>query len=178
MVSFPYMPDGNLIYLSLGSNLGDRAANLARAIEALPGAGVKVIRRSSLYETEPVDLLDQPWFLNCALEAETWLPPPQLLAALQGIERQLGSRKLIPRGPRIIDLDVLFYGAIEVRTAEMEIPHPRMAERRFVLAPLAELAPDLEHPVLHATIAELIAATRDNSIVRIWQPVGSNNHPQ
>src|ERR1019366_601959 len=96
---------------SLGSNLGDRAANIDRAIAALPEAGVKVLRRSALYETEPVDFLAQPWFLNCVIEAETTLAPLDLLHALQGIERQFGSKKLVPRGPRIIDLDILFYGA-------------------------------------------------------------------
>jgi len=164
------MPGGKLIYLSLGSNLGDRAANLERAITALPGAGVRVLRRSSLYETEPVDFLAQPWFLNCVVEAETWLMPRQLLHALQGIERAFGSRKLVARGPRIIDLDILFYGARMIRTEEMEIPHPRMAQRRFVLVPLAELAPGLRHPVLGATIVELIAAAKDKSTVQLWQP--------
>src|SRR6202790_3196592 len=104
------MSEGTLIYLSLGSNLGDRAANLERTIAALPDAAVRVLRRSSLYETEPVDFLDQPWFLNCVVEAETSLSPEQLLPALQGIEREMGSRKPIARGPRIVDLDVLFYG--------------------------------------------------------------------
>src|SRR5580704_2417052 len=104
------MPGGKIIYLSLGSNLGDRAANLERAIAALPDAGVRVLRRSSLYETEPVDFLAQPWFLNCVIEAETSLQPRQLLRALQGIESLLGSEKLVPQGPRIIDLDILFYG--------------------------------------------------------------------
>jgi 2-amino-4-hydroxy-6-hydroxymethyldihydropteridine diphosphokinase len=162
--------DVALIYLSLGSNLGDRATNLDRAIAALPDAGVHVLRCSSIYETEPVDFLDQPWFLNCALEAQTSLSPEKSLAALQGIERLLGSKKLIARGPRIIDLDVLFYQSEVIRTAEVEIPHPRMAERRFVLVPLAELAPKFRHPVLHATIVELLAATPDKSIVREWQP--------
>ncbi len=103
------MPHGKLIYLSLGSNLGDRAANLERAIAALPEAGVRALRRSSLYETEPVDFLAQPWFLNCVVESETSLMPRQLLHVLQGIERGFGSRKHVARGPRIIDLDILFY---------------------------------------------------------------------
>ena len=167
------MSDGALIYLSLGSNLGDRAANLERAITALPDAGVRALRRSSLYETEPVDFLAQPWFLNCVVEAETSLAPRELLDGLQGIERLLGSKKLVPRGPRIIDLDILFYGTSIIRTDEIEVPHPRMAGRRFVLVPLAELAPELHHPVLGATIAELLASTQDNSIVRRWDPSNS-----
>jgi 2-amino-4-hydroxy-6-hydroxymethyldihydropteridine diphosphokinase len=170
------MPGGKLIYLSLGSNLGDRAVNLERAITALSGTGIQVLRRSSLYETEPVDFLAQPWFLNCVVEAETLLMPRQLLHALQGIERAFGSRKLVARGPRVIDLDILFYGASVIRTEEMEIPHPRMAQRRFVLVPLAELAPGLRHPVLGATIAEMIAAAQDMSTVRLWQPQGSDVH--
>jgi len=164
------MPDGKLIYLSLGSNLGDRDANLERAIEALSGIGVRVLHRSSIYETEPVDLLAQPWFLNCVVEAETLLAPRQLLEELQSIERKLGSRKLVLRGPRIIDLDVLFYEADVIHEAGMEIPHPRLAERRFVLVPLAEIAPGLCHPVLRKTAAELLAATQDRSAVRIWHP--------
>jgi 2-amino-4-hydroxy-6-hydroxymethyldihydropteridine diphosphokinase len=172
------MLGGKLIYLSLGSNLGDRAANLERAIAALPGAGVQVLRRSSLYETEPVDFLAQPWFLNCVIEAETSLMPRQLLHALQGIERTFGSRKLVARGPRVIDLDILFYGDSVIRTKEVEIPHPRMDKRRFVLLPLAELAPGLRHPVSGATVAELIAAAHDKSAVRLWQPEKSKVPPR
>ena len=171
VVSFSGMSDGTLIYLSLGSNLGDRALNMQRAVEALPGAGVRVLRRSSIYETEPVDFLDQPWFLNCVVEAETSLAPRQLLEQLQSIERTLGSKKLVPRGPRIIDLDILFYADAVIDEPGLEIPHPRLAERRFVLVPLAEIAPGLRHPVLHATAAELLAGTNDKSIVKIWRPL-------
>jgi 2-amino-4-hydroxy-6-hydroxymethyldihydropteridine diphosphokinase len=165
------MADGKLIYLSLGSNLGDRAANLERAIEALSEIGVRVLRRSSIYETEPVDFLAQPWFLNCVIEGETSLEPRHLLEELQAIELQLGSKKLVPRGPRIIDLDVLFYQGVVIHATGIEIPHPRLAARRFVLVPLAELAPELRHPVLRKTAAELLAATQDRSAVRIWQPL-------
>ena len=170
VVSFLRMPDYTQIYLSLGSNLGDRAANIDGAIAALPEAGVKVLRRSALYETEPVDFLAQPWFLNCVVEAETLLSPLELLHALQGIERRFGSKKLVPRGPRIIDLDILFYGAKAIHTEEVEIPHPRMTQRRFVLVPLAELAPTLCHPVLNSTIAQLLIETTDKSGIRPWQP--------
>ncbi len=164
------MAEGKLIYLSLGSNLGGRAANLGRAIEALSEIGVNVLRRSAIYETEPVDFLAQPWFLNCVVEAETSLTPRALLDELQAIESKLGSRKRVPRGPRIVDLDVLFYKSAVIREPGMEIPHPRLAERRFVLVPLAELAPELCHPILLKTAAELLVATKDRSAVRIWQP--------
>jgi 2-amino-4-hydroxy-6-hydroxymethyldihydropteridine diphosphokinase len=164
------MENRKRIYLSLGSNLGDRAANLERAIDALGGIGVHVLRRSSIYETEPVDFLAQPWFLNCVVEAETNLDPFPLLQALRGIERSMGSQKLVPRGPRIIDLDILFYEDAVFREQGIEIPHPRLSERRFVLVPLAELAPKFSHPVLRDTIGELLESTNDRSIVRAWHP--------
>ena len=157
------------IYLSLGSNVGDRAANIGEAITALAFAGVRVVRQSSLYRTEPVDFEVQRWFLNCCLEAETTLMPRQLLRVIREIERALGRRSAASfagrRGPRAIDIDILVYGTSRVRTRELELPHPRMAARRFVLIPLREIAPALRHPTLRKTIAELLADNRDRSRV-------------
>jgi 2-amino-4-hydroxy-6-hydroxymethyldihydropteridine diphosphokinase len=167
------MAQAKIIYLSLGSNVGDRAAHISRAVEALAAAGVRVARQSSLYSTEPMDLHAQSWFLNCVLEAETDLMPRQLLHVLRGVERSLGRKKLVRRGPRPIDIDLLLYGASVVRAAELEVPHPRMAERRFVLVPLVELAPMLRHPTLRKTVAQLLAETRDRSSVRRWRPPSS-----
>jgi 2-amino-4-hydroxy-6-hydroxymethyldihydropteridine diphosphokinase len=157
----------HVIYVSFGSNLGNRASAIEQALAALPGAGVRVLRRSRLYRTAAVDV-PQAWFLNGVVEAETALLPLQLLRALRRIERQLGSRKLVRRGPRRIDLDILLYGGAIIRTAELNVPHPRMAERRFVLVPLAELAPHVRHPLRGATIAALLAATADRSTVAPW----------
>ena len=157
------------VYLSLGANIGERAENIARAIEALGARGVRATRRSSLYETEPVEMASQGWFLNCVVEAETDLAPEALMRALLEIERSLGRERRVLHGDRPIDIDILLYGASVVRTKEVEIPHPRMAERRFVLAPFAEVAPEAEHPVLKKTIAELLAATPDRSKVWIYK---------
>lgn len=162
------MAQTKTIYLSLGSNVGDRASLLARAVEALAAAGVRVVRQSSLYATEPVDFPAQNWFLNCVVEAETELMPRQLLHLLQEIERGLGRKKMVRRGPRAMDIDILLYGSGVVRARDLEVPHPRMTERRFVLVPLAEIAPTLRHPIQHRTMAELLAATPDHSRVRRW----------
>lgn len=155
-----------IIFLSLGSNLGDRAANLRAAIVALEGAGVRVQRVSSLYETEPVDFLEQPWFLNCVLEGETDAPAQILLNELRRIEARMGSKKLVAKGPRLLDVDILLYGDETVDTPELQVPHPRMSERRFVLEPLAEIAPELRHPSWSGTVSELLARTQDRSEVR------------
>jgi len=155
------------VYLSLGSNLGDREKNLRDAIAALPTSGVQVIKLSSVYETAPVDFLDQPWFLNCALQAQSDLPPADLLTALRAIETQMGSRKPIPKGPRLIDLDILLYENEIIDTPNLQIPHPRMHLRRFVLQPLAEIAPDLRHPISNFTVSQLLASSPDKSAVRL-----------
>ena len=146
------------IYLSLGSNLGDREANLRAAIERLAALEVRVLRTSPVYETEPVDFTHQSWFLNLVVEAETGLFPMHLLSRIAKIERALGRIRTVPKGPRTIDIDILLYGAVVVDSAALEIPHPRMAERRFVLAPLADLVPGLRHPVTHQTVREMLAA--------------------
>jgi len=153
-------------YLSLGSNVGERAEHIARAVAALGDAGVRVLRQSSLYRTEPVDFAVQSWFLNCVVEAETDLMPRRLLRAIRQVERALGSRKLVRRGPRTVDIDILLYGTTRIATPELEIPHPRMAERRFVLVPLAEIAPTLRHPVLQRSVVELLADCPDRSAVK------------
>ena len=153
------------IYLSLGSNLGDRAANLKAAIAALPSANFRVQKVSSFYETEPVDYLDQPWFLNCVVEGETDSQPIDLLRALRAIESQLASKKPFAKGPRLLDIDILLFGDQSLDTPELQIPHPRMLERKFVLAPLAEIAPQLKLPQWTGNVKDLLTETPDTSRV-------------
>jgi 2-amino-4-hydroxy-6-hydroxymethyldihydropteridine diphosphokinase len=164
----PPRPDlraGKLIYLGMGSNRGDRLANLRRAMEELGKVGVKVQRVSSIYKTEPVDFAPQAWFLNCAVEATTTLMPMQLLKAVKSVERAMGRRPGVDKGPRPIDIDILLYENVVVRTAALTIPHERMNERRFVLIPLRELAPDARHPVSKRTVAEMLQDAADLSQV-------------
>jgi 2-amino-4-hydroxy-6-hydroxymethyldihydropteridine diphosphokinase len=155
------------VYLSLGSNLGDREGYLRRAIARIGAAGVRVLRVSSLYETEPLEVRDQPRFLNLVVEAETELFPKQLLARLLKIELDLGRRRGQPKGPRSIDIDILLYGRSVIESAELTVPHLRLAERRFVLEPLAELAPDLRHPVNYRTMRELLPATAGQGVRKV-----------
>ena len=144
-----------IVYLSLGSNLGDREGNLERAIELLQERGLLLRKRSSLYETEPWGRTDQPLFLNMALEIETALEPRALLSELQRVEVQAGRKKTYRWGPRTVDLDILLYNHIILNEEALKIPHPFMHEREYVLKPLDEIAPDAVHPVLQMSVHEL-----------------------
>jgi 2-amino-4-hydroxy-6-hydroxymethyldihydropteridine diphosphokinase len=154
-----------IAYLSLGANLGDREASLAEAVRRLGEHGIQVTRQSSLYETEPRDYLDQPWFLNMAIEADTALEPRDLLAAVLGVEADMGRVRTSPKGPRIIDIDILLYGSTVLAGDALEIPHPRLCERRFVLEPLVEIAPGLRDPRSGRLYRDLLK-TVEGQIVR------------
>jgi 2-amino-4-hydroxy-6-hydroxymethyldihydropteridine diphosphokinase len=155
------------VYLSLGSNVGEREQNLKRALLELQQEQVEIRQCSSLYETEPQDVAEQPWFLNMVVECETGLFPLQLLSALQRIERGLGRVRgagAVRRGPRTIDIDILLFANVRMETPGLTIPHPRMLDRRFVLEPLLEIAPDLRHPVTKEMLSRCLKLVRDQKL--------------
>jgi 2-amino-4-hydroxy-6-hydroxymethyldihydropteridine diphosphokinase len=152
-------------YLSLGSNVGDRFANLNSAIEQLRHRE-QVMAVSSFYETEPVEFTDQPWFVNCVVKIETQRTAQELLQEILSIEKNMGRHRLQPKGPRNIDIDILLMDDTILDTPEVTIPHPAMAQRRFVLEPLAEIDPGVMHPALKKTAAELLDALPGGQSVR------------
>jgi 2-amino-4-hydroxy-6-hydroxymethyldihydropteridine diphosphokinase len=155
----------NRAYLSLGSNTGDREAQLREAVTQLGALG-RVAALSSFYETEPVEFTEQAWFLNCALAIETAEAPQELMAEILRIEEQMGRRRVQNKGPRSIDIDILLFNNEIIDSKELTIPHPAMQQRRFVLEPLAEIAPDVVHPILRKTIQALLDALPEGQLTR------------
>jgi len=155
----------NLVYLSLGSNVGDRENHLRDAIGRLGSEG-RIASVSSFYETEPVEFTDQAWFLNCAVALETTRTPGHLMTAVLHIEQEMGRRRTQKKGPRTIDIDILLFGDMVVDSPELTVPHPAMHQRRFVLEPLAEIAPEVGHPILKKTIRELLDTLHAGQAVR------------
>ena len=155
-----------VVYLSLGSNVGNREANLRSAIDRLAELG-EVIAVSSFYETEPVDFTAQPWFVNCAVALRTEMMPKVFLSKMLAIEQQMGRRRGQPKGPRPIDIDILLFGSSVIHAPQLDVPHVAMHQRRFVLEPLAEIAPEARHPVFKHTVREMLQALpRDRGQVR------------
>lgn len=152
-------------FVGIGSNIGNREENVRRAVELLGAAG-RVVAASSMYETEPMYLENQGWFINCVVKLRTDLAPMELLKRLKGFEHKLGRGKGEKYGPRVIDFDILFYGSQVVRGVDLTIPHPRIQERPFVLVPLAEIDPDLMHPVMGKTVSQLLRELHSDKEVK------------
>ena len=154
----------SVAYIGIGSNLGNRQENCLRAIELLQKKGIIVKKRSSLYETEPWGVKDQPLFLNMAIEAETKLNPEALLRILKDVEKEVGRKESTKWGPRIIDLDILLIDNIVLNKDNLKIPHPLMHKRDFVLLPLCEIAPDIKHPLLKLSIGDLLQQLQKDAV--------------
>ena len=159
-------------FLGLGSNIGDREKNLKTSLSLIEGAELRIRKTSSLYHTEPVGEVSEPWFMNAVVEVETTLSPEELLRRCQRIEEKMGRQRLIPQGPRVIDLDILIYDQLTLDAPGLTIPHPRMHGRRFVLIPLMEIAPGAVHPRLKKRMRELLDDIPDTLSVKrvksIW----------
>jgi len=155
------------IYIALGSNIGDRLANIRKAIELMKREGIEIIDESSIYETEPVGYKEQGWFLNSVVKGKTELSPKRLWKRLEKIEKSMGREREIKWGPRKIDLDILFYGNKVLNGKQLQIPHSELHKRKFVLVPLEEIVPELVHPILKKTISELLRDLKDNSQVKL-----------
>ena len=153
-------------HLGLGTNLGRTIRNLDKTVFLLIKKGIEIQKMSSIYKTEPVGLADQPCFINQVVEAESDLAPREMLEAIKGIEKIMKRRQAVRNGPRIIDIDILLAEDAVVRTEDLVIPHPRLADRNFVLVPLAEIAPDVVHPILKKSMKELARLSRDRSRVQ------------
>ena len=156
------------VYLGLGSNVGVREDNLRQALKFLTGHGSSVQQQSPVYETDPVGYADQPPFLNCVCQVETDLSPEDILSTIKSIEDAVGRTPTFRNGPREIDIDILFYGDVVLEIEGLTIPHPRIAERAFVLVPLADIARDVAHPVTGQTVAMLLASVEGKEGVRLW----------
>jgi 2-amino-4-hydroxy-6-hydroxymethyldihydropteridine diphosphokinase len=157
-------------HIGLGSNIGERETNLLRAIALLEKRGIKIVKKSSIYETFPVGYAEQPWFLNQVLEVQSGLEPQELLRVILSIEKKMGRSRSSPNAPRCIDIDILLAGDRIIKSARLNIPHPELGNRNFVLVPLKEIAFDVIHPVFGKRMGELWHRSEDRSAVRLYIP--------